>query len=93
MEGMQKWVTLTHLKLRKFMSERALRKNLGFHVVQPLLLTLLKENLRRHVGQVILSYLGSLRSRPKSRIQVEVVYLAGNSRKHWSGSTGNARGR
>lgn len=59
LEGMQKWVTITQLKLRKLMSERALDKNSDLHGTQALLLSLFKANLRRNVGQVILSGLGS----------------------------------
>lgn len=55
LEGMQKWVILTQLDLRKLMSERALCKYSGLHGAQPLLLTLLGVNLRRHVCQLILS--------------------------------------
>lgn len=88
LEGMQKWVTLTQLELRKFISERALCKNSGFHGAQPFLLMLLRTNLRIDVGQVILSDLGSPRCRPKPRIQVQVVYLGVGPRKHQSGTGG-----
>lgn len=55
LEGMQKWVTLTQLDLRKLMSERAPCKCSGLHGAQPLLLTLLRVTLRRYDCQLILS--------------------------------------
>lgn len=93
LEGRQKWVTFTQLELRKLMSERALGKNSGLHGTQALLLTLFKANLRRNVGQVILSGLGSQRNRLKSRIQELIVYLGGRPRKHQSGSGRSETGR
>lgn len=87
LEGMQKWVAFTQLELGKLISKRAISKMLAFMVhPYPLLLTLLRTNLRRNVSQVILSELCTPRSRPKSRIQVQVVYLGGGPRKHCLGS-------
>ena len=94
LEGRQKWVVFTQLQLRKLISERPLGKNSGHHgSPQPLLPTPLRTNLRRHGGQVMLSDLGSPRSRPKSRFQAPVVYLGGGPRKHRSRSGGNQTGR
>lgn len=68
LEGMKKWVAFTQLQVRELISERAQGKNSGHHgAPHPLLPTPLRTNPRRHGGQVMLSDLGSPRSRPKSR--------------------------
>lgn len=90
LEGMQKWVTFTQLEL---MSETALHKNSGLNGTWALLLTLFKVDLRKSVGQVILSGLGSQINRLKLRIQELIVHLGGCPRKHQSGSWGNETGR
>ena len=58
-----------------------------------MLLTLLSPNLRRHVGQVLLSDLRSLRIRSKSRVHMQIVYLGDGPGEHNSGNGESETGR